>query len=92
MSIRFSEDIIKEFEERKPIFGNFVTGEAHMEYMRRERVSPQELELENKFLKECNYYSRCNKNKGDVCEHPRCQYTTIFLKDTVTYICKRRDK
>ena len=68
MSIRFSEEVIKEINERKPIFGTFVTGEAHMEYMRRERIPSQELESVNKFLKEYNYYSRCNKNKGDVCE------------------------
>lgn len=47
----------------------------------------------NNFLKECFFYKHCDKNKGDVCDHPKCQYSKLILSMSQQshFECGRRD-
>lgn len=44
----------------------------------------------NNFLKECSYYKYCDKNKGNVCNHPKCQYSIYELSQESCCKCGRR--
>lgn len=44
----------------------------------------------NNFLKECSYYKHCNKSKGDICNHPKCQYSVYVLSQESYCKCGRR--
>lgn len=48
-------------------------------------------ELLKTFLKEIHWYEQCNKNKGDTCEHGRCQYSVLTLGQESGFFCGRDD-
>ena len=48
-----------------------------------------ELEKVNMFLKEIHWYEQCDKNKGDKCEHGRCQYSVLSLGQENGFCCGR---
>lgn len=52
-----------------------------------------ELERYNMFLKEIHWYEQCDKNKGDKCEHSRCQYSVLTLGNGFyCFTCGRYNK
>ena len=47
------------------------------------------LEKANMFLKEIHWYEQCDKNKGDKCEHNRCKYSVLTLRQESGLSCGR---
>lgn len=52
-------------------------------------TNKDKLEKANMFLKEIHWYEQCNKNKGDKCEHGRCQYSVLTLGQDNGFLCGR---
>ena len=47
----------------------------------------------NMFLKEIHWYEKCDKHKGDKCEHGKCQYSVwTFGNGFSNSTCGRYDK
>ncbi len=44
----------------------------------------------DKFFSECCHYKNCNKNKDDLCDNPKCQYSIHILSQNSYFKCGRR--
>lgn len=47
--------------------------------------------LAKQLFKEYSFYKHCDKNKGDVCDHPKCQYSKLILCQHSYFECGRRE-
>lgn len=44
----------------------------------------------DKFFKEYSFYKHCNKSKGNICSHPKCQYSIHILSQNSHFECGRK--